>query len=361
MAFSEKDSKQSDALAERLLNAGLGMMDMLSMYLGDRLGFYRALAAHGPATPAELAGRTGWHERYVREWLEQQAVTGILETTRQGEARRYSLPNGHEDVLLNRDSLNYMAPLALMLTACAKATPGLLDAYRKGGGLPWDEYGNDMREGQGEINRPAFLHLLPNEWLPAIPGVHARLQGEPPARIADIACGVGWSSIGMALGYPRVHVDGLDLDGPAIETAQRNAEEAGVADRVTFAARDAGDPQLRGTYDLVTIFEALHDMSQPVAILRAARGLLSGGGSVLVADERVAEEFTARGDEVERLMYGWSILACLANGMADTPSVGTGTVMRASTLRAYAEEAGLPNIEVLPIEHLFFRFYRLRP
>jgi 2-polyprenyl-3-methyl-5-hydroxy-6-metoxy-1,4-benzoquinol methylase len=361
MALSEQQAQQSDALAERLLNAGLGMVDILSVYIGERLRLYRALADNGPATSVELAARTGANERYVREWLEQQAATGILESTGQADERRFSLSAGHADALINRDSLNYMTPLACLLTACAKTTPALLQAYRSGDGVSWDAYGADMREGQGEINRPAFLQLLPNEWLPAIPDVHARLQADPPARVADIACGVGWSSIGIALGYPNVWIDGFDLDRAAIDMAKRHATEAGVADRVEFAVRDAGDPQLAGQYDLVTIFEALHDMSQPVQALRAARSLLADGGSILIADERVAEDFTAPGDDIERLMYGWSILACLANGLADAPSVGTGTVMRPSTLRAYAAEAGLSNVEILPIEHLFFRFYRLRP
>jgi 2-polyprenyl-3-methyl-5-hydroxy-6-metoxy-1,4-benzoquinol methylase len=179
--------------------------------------------------------------------------------------------------------------------------------------------------------------------------------------VADIACGVGWSSVGIAQGYPKLTVDGFDLDAAAIDMAKRHADEAGVSDRVDFAVRDASDPRLAGQYDLVTIFEALHDMSQPVQALRAARGLLAEGGSILVADERVAEDFAAPGDDIERLMYGWSILLCLANGLAETPSVGTGTVMRPSKLRAYAAEAGLSNVEVLPIDHLFFRFYRLRP
>jgi 2-polyprenyl-3-methyl-5-hydroxy-6-metoxy-1,4-benzoquinol methylase len=356
--LSDQDSRQSEAFAERLLNASLGMVDMLSIYIGARLGLYRSLADDGPATSEDLASRVGANERYMREWLEQQAVSGILDLTAGG---RFSLSPGHADVLTNRDSLNYMVPLALLLTACARSTPSLLDAYRNGGGVSWDDYGPDMREGQGEINRPAFLQLLPSEWLPTIPDIHARLHADPPARVADIACGVGWSSVGIAQGYPKLTVDGFDLDAAAIDMAKRHADEAGVSDRVDFAVRDASDPRLAGQYDLVTIFEALHDMSQPVQALRAARGLLAEGGSILVADERVAEDFAAPGDDIERLMYGWSILLCLANGLAETPSVGTGTVMRPSKLRAYAAEAGLSNVEVLPIDHLFFRFYRLRP
>jgi 2-polyprenyl-3-methyl-5-hydroxy-6-metoxy-1,4-benzoquinol methylase len=218
-----------------------------------------------------------------------------------------------------------------------------------------------MREAQAAINRPAFMDSLVPEWLAAVPDLDARLKADPSARIADVACGFGWSSIAMARGYPRVDVTGLDLDAPSIEAARRNAAASGLADRVRFEVRDAADPALAGGYDLVTIFEALHDMSHPVDALRAARALLANGGSVVVADERVAEAFTAPGDDVERLMYGWSVLTCLPGGRTAEGSAATGTVMRPATLRAYAKAAGFTSTEILPIEHDFFRFYRLWP
>jgi len=167
--------------------------------------------------------------------------------------------------------------------------------------------------------------------------------------------------IGIARAYPKVRVDGLDLDGPSIELARANVAEAGLADRVTMSVRDAADPTLAGRYDLVTIFEALHDMSRPVDVLRGCRQLLAPGGSLLVVDERVADAFVAPGDQVERLMYGFSTLCCLATGMADLPSAATGTVMRKDTLRRDAAEAGFRTTEVLPMANDFFRFYRLRP
>jgi 2-polyprenyl-3-methyl-5-hydroxy-6-metoxy-1,4-benzoquinol methylase len=135
----------------------------------------------------------------------------------------------------------------------------------------------------------------------------------------------------------------------------------GLADRITMTVRDAADPVLAGRYDLVTIFESLHDMSRPVEVLRACRQLLAAGGSVLVVDERVADAFSAPGDQVERLMYGFSVLCCLPAGMADQPSAATGTVIRTDTLRHYAAEAGFRSTEVLPITNDLFRFYRLRP
>ena len=154
-------------------------------------------------------------------------------------------------------------------------------------------------------------------------------------------------------------MDGYDLDEPSVELARRNAEKAGVADRVTFHVRDASDPALEGRYELATAFECVHDMGRPVEALRAMRRMVGGGGAVMIADERVPDSFRAPGDEVDRLMYGWSVLFCLPTGLADEPSVGTGTVMRQRTLRRYAEKAGYRGVEVLPIENDLWRFYRL--
>ncbi len=211
------------------------------------------------------------------------------------------------------------------------------------------------------MNRPMFTNLLGPEWLASIPDVDARLRSDPPARVADIAVGGGWSAIAMARAYPKIRVDGLDLDPSSIELARANLATTEVADRVTFSVRDAADPGLAGQYDLATIFEAVHDFSQPVAVLRAVRNLLAPGASLLVADERVAERFTAPGDPVERFMYGFSFLLCLPNVLADDPSVGTGTVMRPDVLRQFASEAGYSRVDVLPIEADFWRFYRLVP
>jgi 2-polyprenyl-3-methyl-5-hydroxy-6-metoxy-1,4-benzoquinol methylase len=256
--------------------------------------------------------------------------------------------------------LNYLTPLATLAIGVARPIDALLAAYRNGGGVPYEDYGADVREGIEAINRPMFVNQLA-DWLASIPEVDARLQAEPPARVADLACGSGWSSVAIARAYPDVIIDAIDIDAASIETAQANVATAGLADRVPPAVHDASAPDISGRYDLVTIFEALHDMNHPVDALRAARRMLTEGGSVLIADERVAEMFTAPGDEVERFNYGWSVLHCLAVGMLDEDSAGTGTVIRSDTVRAYAAEAGFSRVDVLPIEHDFWRFYRLIP
>jgi 2-polyprenyl-3-methyl-5-hydroxy-6-metoxy-1,4-benzoquinol methylase len=355
--------ERRDALVERLFTNAIGAFDLFSVYLGDRLGMYRALADGGPMTAAELAAAAGVNERYVREWLEQQAASDLLDVVADGDgaARRFRLPDGHAEPLLDVSSLNYIAPMARAVLASVRPIDDLVAAFRSGDGVPFAAYGDDLHESQAAFTRPLFENLLAKEWLPSVPGVHERLLADPPARVADIACGQGRSSIETARAYPKVTVDGIDSDRASIERARENLVGTGVEDRVTFHERDAADAELAGRYDLVTIFEALHDMSFPVEVLRAARRLLADGGVVFIGDERTEDSFTAPAPDAERLYYGFSVFHCLPVGMVGDGAAGTGTVMRADILRRYADEAGFSSCEVMPIENDFWRFYLLTP
>ena len=350
-----------DALAGRLFSASIAAFDLLHVYVGVQLGLYRALARSGPLTAAELATRVGISERYAREWLEQQAVAAILTTEEGtgGDPRRFQLPTGHAEALCDEDSPAFVAPLALGVVGVAKALPEVLEAFRHGGGVPYTSYGSDVRRCIAGLNRPMFVNQLATEWFPNVPGLAERLESDPPARVADVGCGTGWSSIAIARGYPRTTVLGVDLDEASVAEASANAAGAGLADRVRFEVRDAADPQLAGTFDLVCAFETIHDMCDPVRALAAMRGLRAEGGTVLVADERVADDFTTEPDDGERFQWGWSALHCLPCAMTDPPAAGTGTLMRTPLLRDYAREAGYADVEVLPVENDFWRFYRL--
>lgn len=353
----------ADALVERTFGALIGALELASMHIGERLGLYAALEAAGPSTSGELAARAGVDERYAREWLEQQAVAAVLSVDDPSAAaaeRRYALPAEHREPLLDRDSPLYVGAMPQLSVGVLAPIERMIDAFRTGEGVPYSEYGRHSREGIAAFNRPMFVNELAQSWFPAIPDVEARLRATPAARVADIACGTGWSSVSIARGYPSARVDGFDVDAPSIAEARELAAEHGLGHRVRFFVQDASDPGLEGTYDLVTIFEALHDMARPADALRTARGLLAEGGSVIVGDEKVAETFTAPGDELERLNYGFSVLHCLAVGREDEHSAATGTAIRPHTVDEYARAAGFPGAEVLPIEHEFWRFYRLR-
>ena len=353
-------SADVDEFAGRLFDAVLGAMDMWAIYLGEQLGFYAALAGEGPMTTDELSEATSADVRYTREWLEQQAVTGILnvdDASLDAVDRHYTLPAAHAEVLTSRNSLNYLAPLVRVVTASGIQLPALVEAYRNGGGVSWEQFGPDMRTGQAEMNRPWFLGALGSDWFPSVPDLHDRLlQG---GRVADIGCGEGWSSIAIAQAYPDATVDAFDVDTPSIESARRHAQVAGVSDRVEFHDADAGSLGFEGDFDVVTAFECIHDLPHPVTVLTTMRTLAKEDGQVLVMDENVSEAFPGRGDDVERIMYGFSLFICLPDGMSHPESAATGTVMRPDTLRRYAQDAGFSDIETLPIENDLWRFYRL--
>jgi 2-polyprenyl-3-methyl-5-hydroxy-6-metoxy-1,4-benzoquinol methylase len=352
---------EADALARRLFTDALGALELYTVYVGERLGLYRALADGGPATSSELAGRTGTVERYVREWLEHHAASGLLVVDDPAAGpldRRYRLPAGHLPVLADPDDVRYAAYKGVEMVRAARPLPDVVEAFRHGGAPPPLSW---APEGRAEFNRALFVNLLGSEWLPAIGEVDRRLRAEPPARVADMGCGTGWSSIAMATAYPRITVDGFDLDPDVVAAAAEHAREAGLADRVRFSVLDAADPDLPGRYDLVTIFEALHDMARPVEALAAARGMLADGGSVVVADEPVADEFGVPASEMERYAYGWSVVSCLPSAMDDPETAATGAVMRPATLARYAHAAGFARTETLPLESDVWRFYRLVP
>jgi 2-polyprenyl-3-methyl-5-hydroxy-6-metoxy-1,4-benzoquinol methylase len=351
----------TEALADRLFRDALGALELYTVYLGERLGLYQALHADGPATSTQLAARTGTTERYVREWLEHHAASGLLDVddvTAGPLERRYRLPAAHAAVLADHDDVRFAAHRAIDIARAARQLPDLVDAFRTGTAppsLPWEP------EGRAADNRTIYLTHLGTDWLPAIPDVDRRLHARPPARVADLACGMGWSSIAIAHAYPLVTVDGFDLDAEAIADAQRNATAEGVADRVSFVAADAAAAEVSGRYDLVMILEGFHDMARPVDVLRAVRAMLAEGGSVVMIDENVADDFTAPAPDLERYHYGWSVVACLPGAMGDPLTAATGAVMRTATLRRYAEEAGFQRVEVLPIQTPTWRFYRLHP
>ncbi len=361
-ATIEQVDAERDAFIESMLDATAGVWKIFTMYMGLELGYYDALKGGQAQTSTELSAATGTVERYTREWLEQQAVAGILSVDNpEAEAteRRFRLKRGHIEPLTETESLNYLGALPAIVAGTVRPIDRVIDAYRNGGGVEFHDFGRPMRCGQAGMNRNLFLYELGNTWLPSIPDVHARLSSGNPARIADIGCGLGWSSIGMAKAYPNVQVDGYDLDDASVLEARELVRQYGLEERVKIHLADASDPSLDGAYDLVTAFECVHDMSDPVGAISTMKRLANGDGTVLIMDERAGDVFDPNGNDIEWFLYGFNVLHCLPVGMVDTPSAGTGTVMRPSILRGYARQAGFGDIEILPIENDFFYLYRL--
>lgn len=351
-----------EAFAERLRGQMLSALELFSIVLGDRLGLYRALADGQPRTAPALAAELDIAERYVREWLEQQAVAAILDVddAAAGPAdRRYRLPTEHAAALLEPTDRAYVASSLRSVASLPLELDDVVGVFRSGGGLAWHEIEYEDDEAR-DSNRATFEQDLAG-WIAAAPNVHTRLLAtSTPAAVADVGCGAGWSSLALARAYPGIHVHGVDTNAHAVDLARRHAEEAALEGRVSFTVADAAHLD-GGPYELVCFFECLHDMPRPVDALRRAEELLVEGGAVIVGDEKAAETFTAPGDELERMLYAWSVLSCLPYGMSGEAPAGTGTVMRSSTLRRYAEEAGLGRFETLPVESPDWRFYLLAP
>lgn len=358
-----------EAVAERLFATGAAALEGFTIALGRRLGLYAALASRPDgSTFADLARAAEIHPRYAREWLEQQAAAEILEVVGEStdaDSRRYAVCEELIETLLTPDSPASMGPLIDAVGSIGTVLPRLVEAYRSGDGVPYGDYPG-VSAIQAGFNRPFFTGALVPEFLASVPGLSERLAA-PGARVADLAAGSGGAAIEIAKAWPTVSVDAADLDAVGLAAGASEAADVGVADRVCFvnadiAALGADD----ATYDLVLIVEAVHDLARPVAALAEARRIAKPDGLVVVIDERAPEEFTAPSDEpVERVLYAISVLHCLPATMAQHPfslpdGAATGTVMRPSTLRNYAVQAGFTGIEVLPAEHEMLRGYVLR-
>ena len=340
-------------LSERLVGQTVQIAEAATVWLGVELGWYAALR-DAPATAAELADRTATDPRWAREWLEQQAVAGLLD--RAGD--RFVLPAEHVAPLLDRDSPLCAEPFARSVLVAVRKLPEIAMAARSGGGVPWAAYGPELSAAQGDGNRPALRHALAADWVPQLPELHARLAAG--ARVADVGCGEGWAAIGLAERYPAITVHGYDVDDIALAAAERHAAEAGVADRVLFHRADAGAGLPHGPYDVALAIECVHDLPYPVDVLRAVRAATTDDALVYVVDEAADERLTAPGDETQRLLYGFSLLICLPDSLSHPDSAGTGTVMRPHTLAGYARTAGFGGADPLDVSDTgFWRFYRL--
>lgn len=359
IATTTTATDRTEELTERLFTATVGTLELFSVHVGRRLGLYGILADGRARTAGDLAADAGIAPRYAREWLEQQAVAGLLDVDADAEdadRRRYRLAPDQARVLAHADDPAHVAPFGSMVAGIGQALPDVVDAYRTGAGVPYVRYGADFRDGQGGINRPAFTHDLVTEWLPSVRDVHDRLTAG--VRVADVGCGLGWSTQAVARAYPRSRVTGIDADAASVAEAAAALGPA-LTDRVRYVTGDAATADDHGPFDVVLLLEALHDLGDPVAGLAGIRAALADGGVVLVADERVAETFTAPGDEVERMMFGWSVVHCLPAAIAGGDHRATGTAIRPDTVHCLARAAGFGRVETLPIANDLFRFYRL--
>jgi 2-polyprenyl-3-methyl-5-hydroxy-6-metoxy-1,4-benzoquinol methylase len=278
--------------------------------IGDKLGLYRALAAE-PATAAELARRTGTNERYVREWLDNQAAGGYV--TYDEVARRYSLTPEQAMALAQEDSPVFLPGGFQVIEAMWRAEPRMEQNFRTGEGIAWTDQDASLFEGTERFFRPGYAAHLVGEWIPALDGVAEKLRRG--ARVADVGCGHGASTVLMAQAFPRSTFRGFDFHRGSVETARRRAAAAGVADRITFEEAPAGDFPGEG-YDLVTHFDCLHDLPDPVAAGRRARQVLAPDGTWMIVEPFASDRPQENHTPVGRVFYAASTMLCVPNSLA---------------------------------------------
>jgi 2-polyprenyl-3-methyl-5-hydroxy-6-metoxy-1,4-benzoquinol methylase len=307
--------------------------------IGDKLGLYKAMAGGDPLTPAELAARTGCRERYLREWLCQQAASGYVEYD--PESGTFRLPPEQELALAHDDSPAFIPGAFQLIAAIVKDEPHITERFRSGEGFGWHEHDHDLFEGTERFFRPGYLANLVESWLPSLDGVVEKL--EAGARAADVGCGHGASTILMAQAYPRSTFVGTDYHEGSIEAARRAAERAGVADRVTFET-SAAKALSGGPYDLVCVFDALHDMGDPVGAARRVRSQLAEDGTWLVVEPMAGNAIEDNLNPVGRVFYAGSTMLCTPASLSQEVGLALGAQAGEQRLTEVLQEGGFSRV-----------------
>jgi len=304
--------------------------------IGDKLGLYRGLAAGGPQTPAELARRTETHERYVREWLCAQAAGGYV--TYDAATARFALSPEQQAALADETSPAYVPGGFQIAEAAVRALDGAVENFRTGRGMAWGEHAHCLFEGTERFFRSAYIGNLTTSWLPALTGIVGKL--ERGARVADVGCGLGASTILMAKTFPRSRFWGFDAHQASIEAARRRAAAAGVEDRVSFEVARATDFPGTG-YDLIAHFDCLHDMGDPAGAARHVRSALDADGSWMLVEPFASDRVEENLNPVGRVYYAASTMICVPASLADGgPRAALGAQAGEARLRGVALEGG---------------------
>ena len=311
------------------LNAALVVM-------GDKLGLYRGLAGSGGLTPEGLAERTGTAERYVREWLNAQAAGGFV--SYDPGSGLYSLPPEQTVALTDTDSPAYLPGFFQVALGSVIDSPSIVEKARNGDGFGWHEHVHDVHEGCERFFRPGYNAHLVGEWLPALDGVVEKL--ERGALVSDVGCGHGASTILMAQAFPNSRFVGSDYHEGSIETARSRAEEAGIADRVSFQVAPAAEYSGAG-YDLVTMFDCLHDMGDPVGAARHVRSTLKSDGTWMIVEPHAGDRTEDNFNPVGRAYYGFSTLLCTPASLSQEVGLALGAQAGEARIREVVEAAGL--------------------
>jgi 2-polyprenyl-3-methyl-5-hydroxy-6-metoxy-1,4-benzoquinol methylase len=351
------DETAVETFADKVFGDYAGANAFFMGAIGDRLGLFADLAAEGPATSDELAGRTGLAERYLREWLGGMAAAGYL--TYDAGSGRYTLPPEHAPVLSEEAGPWFLgAAFFDFSTNFGETFHLLLDAFRTGRGVPQDAHGREVAHSIDRFTAPWYENFLVAAWLPAMPDVLALL--EAGGEVCDVGCGQGRALVKLAEAFPACTFVGFDVYGPAVEAATQRAKEQGVDDRVRFEVRDVASG-LPGRYDVITTFDVLHDSADPAGLLAAIRAALTPGGRHLCLEINCADRPEDNIGPLGTTFYGLSLAYCLNVSLSDG-GAGLGTLgLPQSTLTALALAAGFSEVTRAPVEDPFSALYVLAP
>ncbi|WP_312160549.1 methyltransferase domain-containing protein [Phenylobacterium sp.] len=334
------DQSRLEAFQGKMLGDMGAAISAALVILGDKLGLYKAMAEGGPTTSLKLAAATGTTERYVREWLAAQAASGYVEYD-PVKAEFYLTP---EQAMVFADEAGpaFMAGGFEVLAAMFRDEPKVTAVFKSGKGLGWHEHDVCLFRGTERFFRPGYNAHLTTEWIPALDGVEGRLKAG--ARVADVGCGHGASTVLMAKTYPNSRFYGFDYHGPSIERAREAAREAGVEDRVTFEVASAKDFN-GGAYDMVAIFDALHDMGDPVGAARHIRESLAPDGTWLLVEPFANDELADNLNPFGRIFYSASTMICTPASLSQEVGLGLGAQAGEKRLRQVAEDAGFTHFK----------------
>jgi SAM-dependent methyltransferase len=331
----EPDADKLQQFVFRAVDEVGAVLNAALVVMGDKLGLYRALADGGAQSPAALAARAGCAERYLREWLNAQAAGGFV--AYDPDSGCYSLPPEQVVALTHSDSPAYLPGFFQIAVGSVLDSPRIMEAVRSGDGVGWHEHGHDVHEGCERFFRPGYHANLVTEWLPALDGVVGKL--EAGALVADAGCGHGASTILMAQAFPRSTFVGSDYHDGSIQTARERASEAGVADRVTFHVEPAASYSGDG-YDLVTMFDCLHDMGDPVGAARHVRSTLKPDGTWMIVEPNAGDRVEDNLNPVGRAYYGFSTLLCTPASLSQEVGLALGAQAGEARIRDVVEAGG---------------------
>lgn len=348
------DKQRISQFAETVYRDMAGAMTIGMAYIGQRTGLFNVLAKAGPITPADLADTTNLHPRYVEEWLNGMTASGWLD--HDATAGTFSLPEEHAYLVASQGTDHFMGGLFLAGPSLLSQAPRIAGAFHDGGGVPFEDFGADWIEAVDLMNSGHYAHRLASYWMAQVPDSASRLASG--GRVLDVGCGVGRVALALAAAYPSAEVVGIDPDPDSIAKARQSAAAAG-AERIRFVEATIADLPVQDRYDFVTLFDCLHDLTDPVGMVARIGEHLKPGGALMVMEPKAGDRLGDNINPLGTVYYGFSLFHCMTQSLA-RGGAGLGTCLGPERTIALLREGGFSDVEVLPIKSQTNLFYVAR-